>query len=199
MTCSSRQSIAFAALAVLGAFAIVGSGPAALAQAPRPQLDAMKSMPMPNEPAFRDPRTGQVWTPANVGEDGKPLGPNSAAFNPSAQRASVQGTIDQSVPTQHVGTVPMDAGPTVPLVAIDNLSLRETPGSYWRATLYLDNNSKSSFSPIVGCEFSNGGRVVERTRGLLPPTAGGERVGFVIWGPPAQTFVDSVHCHVDSP
>ena len=40
---------------------------------------------------------------------------------------------------------------------------------------------------------------VERTRGLLPPTAVVERVGFVIWAPPAQTFVDSVHCHVDSP
>ena len=150
-------------------------------------------------PAFRDPKTGQVWTPANVGQDGKPLGPNSAAFDPGKQVVSAQGTIDQSVPTQHVGTGPMDAGPTVPLVAIDNLSLRETPGSYWRATLYLDNNSRSTFAPIIGCEFNNGRRVVERTRGLLPPTAGGERVGFVIWGPPAQTFVDSVHCRVDSP
>ena len=150
-------------------------------------------------PAFRDPKTGQVWTPANVGQDGKPLGPNSAAFDPGKQVVSAQGTIDQSVPTQHVGTGPMDAGPTVPLVAIDNLSLRETPGSYWRATLYLNNNSKSTFAPIIGCQFNNGGRVVERTRGLLPPTAGGERVGFVIWGPPAQTFVDSVHCRVDSP
>ncbi|WIM09362.1 hypothetical protein [Enhydrobacter sp.] len=199
MNCISRHPVTSTALAGVTAFALFGAGQAALAQAPRPQLDAMKSMPMPNEPAFRDPKTGQVWTPANVGEDGKPLGPNSAAFDPSKQVVSPQGTIDQSVPTRHVGTVPMNAGPTVPLVKIDNLSLRETPGSYWRATLYLDNNSKSTFSPIIGCEFNNGGRAVERTRGLLPPTAGGERVGFVIWGPPAQTFVDSVHCHVDSP
>jgi hypothetical protein len=107
--------------------------------------------------------------------------------------------VDQTVPTHHVGAVPITAGPTVPLVQIDNMTLHVTPGRRWRAILYLDNNSASTFSPVVACEFNNGGRAVERTRGLLPPTAGGERVGFAILGPRSQTFVDSVHCHVDSP
>jgi hypothetical protein len=199
MSKTSRHLIATTALAGLAAIATLGTSPVALAQAPRPQLDATQSMPMPNEPAFRDPKTGQVWTPANVGEDGKPLGPNSAAFDPRTQTASAQGVVDQTVPTRHVGTVPITAGPTVPLVEIDNLTLRETPGGRWRATLYLNNNSNSTFSPIIACQFNNGGRAVERTRGLLPPTAGGERVGFVIWGPRSQDFVDSVHCRVDSP
>jgi hypothetical protein len=182
----------------LAALAAPGTGEVAFAQAPRAQNNATPQ-PMPDTPAFRDPRTGQVWTPANVGEDGKPIGPNDAAFDPRSQQTVARGVVDQTVPTHHVGAVPITAGPTVPLVQIDNMTLHVTPGRRWRAILYLDNNSASTFSPVVACEFNNGGRAVERTRGLLPPTAGGERVGFAILGPRSQTFVDSVHCHVDSP
>lgn len=199
MACISGQSIAVAALAGVGAFAIVGGSPAAFAQAPRPQLDAMKSMPMPNEPAFRDPKTGQVWTPSNVGEDGKPVAPDDRAFDPRKQAAMAHGVIDQTVPTHRVGAVAITAGPKVPVVDIDNISLHVTPGRRWRAVLYLNNNSDSTVSPVVACQFENGGRAVERTRGLLPPTSGGERVGFAVYGPRSSTFIDSVHCHVEQP
>ncbi|MBS0219951.1 MAG: hypothetical protein JSR91_04335 [Proteobacteria bacterium] len=194
----SRRLIVSATFASVAGLLAFGTNHGAYAQAPRPQINAVPQ-PMPNEPAFRDPKTGQVWTPANVGEDGKPLGPNERAFDPSKQVATARGSVDQTVPTRHVGTVPITAGPTVPLVEIDHISLNVVPGRRWRAVLYLNNNSASTFSPIIACQFDNGGHPVERTRGLLPPTAGGERVGMVIYGPRSQTFVDSVQCRVDSP
>lgn len=199
MSDTFRQLISTAALASLAATATFALHPTARAQAPRPQIDATAPQPMPAEPAFRDPRTGQVWTPSNVGEDAKPAGPEDRAFDPHTQAAVARGVVQQTVPTHRVGTVPITAGPTVPLVEVDNLTLRVTPGRRWRAILYLNNNSASTFSPIIGCDFNNGGRPVEHTRGLLPPIAGGERVGFAIQGPRSETFVDSVHCRVESP
>ena len=56
---------------------------AAVAQAPRSSLDVAAST---GAPEFRDPKTGQVWTPETVGQDGRPLtGPDDKAFNPQAQ------------------------------------------------------------------------------------------------------------------
>jgi hypothetical protein len=43
---------------------------AAVAQAPRSSLAVAASS---GAPKFRDPRTGQVWTPETVGQDGRPL------------------------------------------------------------------------------------------------------------------------------
>lgn len=197
----ARQLIAVTTLASAAGLAAFALTHAASAQAPRPQINAT-AQPMPNEPQFRDPKTGQIWTPSNVGEGaggGKPTSPSDRAFNPRQQTTTAQGVIDQDVGMQQVGTVPITAGPTVPLVNIDNVSLSVAPSRRWRTVLYLNNNSASTFAPIVGCVFNNGGRTVERTRGLLPPIAGGERVGLAIYGPPAETFVDSVQCHVDSP
>ncbi len=194
----SRRLIAVATFAGVAGLAVFVASNAAQAQAPRPQIDAA-AQPMANEPAFRDPKTGQVWTPSNVGEDGKPVAPDDRAFDPHKQAAASHGVIDQTVPTHRVGSVAITAGPNVPLVDIDNISLHVTPGQRWRAVLYLNNNSASTVSPVVACQFENGGRAVERTRGLLSPTSGGERVGFAIYGPRSPTFVDSVHCHVEQP
>jgi hypothetical protein len=185
---------------VFAAFATLTAARGAIAQMPRPSVDATpQTTAMPDEPAFRDPKTGQVWTPENVGGRGGPNTPADRAFNPSAQDVVVQGVVEQRVGTRHIGNVPISAGPTVPLVEIDNLTLRAIPGGRWRVVLYLNNNSASTFSPVVGCQFDNGRRTVEQARGLLPPIAGGDRVGFTLYGPRSQTFVDSVHCHVESP
>ena len=193
-----RRRFAVASIVGIAALAMLGAVGIAHAQAPRKEIDAT-AQPMPNEPSFRDPKTGQVWTPANVGEDGKPVAPDDRAFDPRKQAAKAQGVIDQTVPTHRVGAVAITAGPKVPVVDIDNISLHVTPGRRWRAVLYLNNNSDSTVSPVVACQFENGGRAVERTRGLLPPTSGGERVGFAVYGPRSSTFVDSVHCHVEQP
>ena len=60
---------------------------AAFAQAPRSALDAAVS----TGPAeFKDPKTGQVWTPETVGQDGKPSKPDDKAFDPKAQAVPTQ-------------------------------------------------------------------------------------------------------------
>jgi len=184
-------------VAAAAALSMVAAHGIAVAQAPRPQVNAVPQQGSPDEPAFRDPKTGQVWTPDNVGEDGKPVAPSDRAFDPRAQAARIEGVVEQRVRPKKVGSVPIAAGPTVPLVEIDNPVLREAPGGRWRVALYLANNSASTFAPVVGCKFDNGGRVVERTRALLPPTPGGERIGFTLYGPRSNIFVDSVHCHVE--
>jgi hypothetical protein len=186
--------VAFISLAALTA---AGT---AIAQMPRPAVDATpQSMAMPDEPQFRDPKTGQVWTPANVGQRSGPNTPEDKAFNPAAQEVVVRGVVQEKVAPRIIGSVPITAGPTVPLVEIDSPTLRAIPGGRWRVVLYLSNNSGSTFSPVVECQFKNGQRIVQRTEGLLPPTAGGQRVGFTLWGPRSQDFVDYVHCMVVSP
>jgi hypothetical protein len=158
-----------------------------------------QTSPVPDEPSFRDPKTGQVWTPANVGLERGPDTAADRAFNPKAQDVVIQGVVREQVEPRLIGSVPITAGPAVPLVQIDNPTLRPVSGGRWRVVLYLNNNSGSTFSPVVGCQFKNGQRVVQHTEGLLPPTAGGQRVGFTLWGPRSRNFVDSVQCEVTSP
>ncbi len=169
------------------------------AQVPRDPVTAAPAAPLPDGPAFRDPKTGQIWTPENVGKDTKPVSPEDRAFNPSGQTVKSGQRVDESPQTRHVGTVPITAGPTVPLVAVDNLSLHVQPGGRWQAVLYLQNNSGSALAPVLGCGFTNAGNLVQDTRVTLPMVAGGERVGFVVTGPASEVFVDSVSCNVVSP
>ena len=62
---------------------------AAVAQAPRSSVDIAATT---GAPEFRDPKTGQVWTPETVGQDGRPLtGPDDKAFDPQAQSVPRQG------------------------------------------------------------------------------------------------------------
>src|SRR4029450_6445669 len=97
--------------------------------------------PTPGGPEFRDPKTGQVWTPETVGQDGRPLtGPDDKAFDPQGQNARLK-VAEQRVRGRPVGTGPVTAGPTVPIVGMDSASLRAVPGQRWQAVLYLDNNS----------------------------------------------------------
>ncbi len=185
------------ALAGLAALTVAGG---AVAQMPRGTVNATpQTTTMPDEPSFRDPKTGQVWTPANVGLRGGPDTPADRAFNPHAQDVVVQGVLQERVEPKLIGSVPITAGPTVPLVEIDNPALRAIPGGRWRVVLYMSNNSASTFSPVVECQFKNGQRIVQRSQALLPPTAGGQRVGFTLWGPRSRNFVDSVQCDVVSP
>lgn len=196
MTSRCRQSVLLTSLGML----LLAAG-AALAQMPRPSVNAVPQSPgaTVNEPSFRDPKTGQVWTPDNVGEDGKPVAPSDRAFNPAGQAVVDRGVMEQTVKAKRVGSVAITAGPTVPLVEIDNPTLGEMPGGRWRVVLYLNNNSPSTLSPVIGCTFTNAGQPVQTTRALLDPVAGGERVGMTVFGPRSQAFVDSVHCNVASP
>lgn len=169
---------------------------AAVAQAPRSNLEAAAST---GTPEFRDPKTGQVWTPETVGQDGRPLtGPDDKAFDPAAQGAPLK-VAEQRVRGRPVGTVPVTAGPTVPIVAMDGASLRAVPGQRWQAVLYLNNNSANPVDPVIECRFTNAGNAVMETRALVQTTAPSVRQGLAIYGPRTNVFVDRVSCRVTAP
>jgi hypothetical protein len=169
---------------------------AALAQATRSSVDIAAST---GAPEFKDPKTGQIWTPETVSQDGRPLtGPDDKAFNPSAQNVPAT-MVEQRVRGRPVGTVPVTAGPTVPIVVMDNASLRAVPGQRWQAVLYLDNNSGNPVEPVIECRFTNAGKPVMAARAVVQQTAPGVRQGLVIYGPRTDVFVDHVSCQVTAP
>jgi len=99
----------------------------------------------------------------------------------------------------HIGTVPITAGPNVPLIAADSASLRVIPGGRWEFLVYLNNNSALTLAPVLTCQFTNGDKPVAVTRALVSPTVAGERVGLAINGPQAQFFVDRASCQITMP
>jgi hypothetical protein len=169
---------------------------AALAQATRSSVAVASST---GSPEFKDPKTGQIWTPETVGQDGRPLtGPDDKAFNPSTQNVPTT-MIEQRVRGRPVGTVSVTAGPTVPIVVMNNATLRAAPGKRWQAVVYLDNNSGNKVEPFIECRFTNGGNPVMATRAMVQQTAPSVRQGLVIYGPRTDVFVDRVSCQVTAP
>lgn len=168
----------------------------AFAQANRSSLDVATSAGVPE---FRDPKTGQVWTPETVGQNGKPLGgPEDKAFDPNAQNVPLMIS-EQRVRGRPVGTVPVTAGPTVPVISFDNPTLRAVPGRRWQLVIYMDNNSAQPVQPVLNCSFTNGGKTVMDTRATvaqMPPSA---RQGLLVYGPRVEAFVDHASCRVVSP
>jgi hypothetical protein len=154
---------------------------------------------MPNQPQFRDPKTGQVWTPQNVGLQSGPNTPADRAFNPQGQTASIPGVVAQTPSATLLGSVPITAGPTVPIANLDNASLSVIPGQGWQIVLYLNNNSAGTINPVINCQFTNSGNPVEATRASLPPVGPGQRVGLTINGSPSNLFVDGSNCQLASP
>lgn len=147
---------------------------------------------------FKDPVTGRIWTPENVGQDGRPITPDDRAFDPRAQSAPLQAVMQRSV-AKPVGSVPITAGPTVPIVELQNLTLRVMPGKRWQVAMYINNNSANAVEPVVECRFTNHGQPVTLTRATLSQVGPGVRAGFTVVGPRAEIFVDSVNCTVVTP
>ena len=181
---------------VLACLAGMTLASATFAQVPRSSLEVAAST---GAFEFKDPKTGQVWTPETVGQDGRPLTqPDDKAFNPQAQNVPLQ-LVEQRVRGRPVGTVPITAGPTVPIVAMDNASLRAVPGQRWQVVMYLDNNSGNAVSPVIECAFTNAGKPVMDTRATADPIGPGVRQGLLIYGPRVDVFVDRASCRVASP
>jgi hypothetical protein len=166
-----------------------------LAQAPKPTVEAQ---PAPSTFEFRDPKTGRIWTPENVGQSGKAIDPEDKAFDPSAQTAPLQAVVQRSV-AKPVGSVPITAGPTVPIAELDNLALRVVPGQRWHIAMYINNNSATAIEPVVECRFTNHGQPVTYTRAVLSAVGPGVRAGFTVAGPRAEIFVDRATCTIVSP
>ena len=154
----------------------------------------------PGDQQFRDPKTGQIWTPDNVGI-GKSGSYTAAdrAFNPQDQTVGVRGTSVQVPVVTILGSVPITAGPTVPIAIIDDASLSAIPGQRWQVVLYLNNNSAGTIAPMIDCRFTNADNLVEATRANLPPVGPGQRVGLAIYGPQTSLFVDRAECRLASP
>ena len=151
---------------------------------------------------FRDERTGNVWTPGNVSNDNQlrpsnePSTPADRAFDPKAQIATATGVVVQRPSATLMGTVPITAGPTVPLVSLDSPTLQAIPGDRWAAPLYLSNNSGADVNAQVGCTFTNGSRPVQESRIVVPTAGPGQRLAFAAYGPRTDVFVDRVLCRV---
>jgi hypothetical protein len=169
---------------------------AAWAQAPRSSVNMSATSGVPE---FRDPKTGQIWTPLNVGQKSGPPTPQDLAFDPLGQAVYVNGIVTQRVGVVPLSSVPITAGPTVPIVNLGDATLRAVPGRRWQVVLYLDNNSANTVTPLIDCRFINSGKLVEDTHALLPAVGAGLRVGMVIHGPKTDLFVDRANCSVKSP
>jgi len=169
---------------------------AALAQAPRSSLEVPAT---PGVPEFRDPKTGQIWTPLNVGQQSGPPTPADVAFDPLGQAVRVEGVIVQRPSIVPLAAVPITAGPAVPIVNIGGATLRAVAGKRWQVVLYLDNNSANTVVPMINCRFTNAGKLVEQTHVLVPAVGPGTRVGMIIHGPKTDLFVDRATCAVTSP
>jgi hypothetical protein len=169
---------------------------AAHAQAPRSKVDMPAT---PGVPEFRDPKTGQIWTPLNVGQRSGPPTPEDLAFDPLGQAVYVRGVVVQRPSVVPLDSVPITAGPTVPIVNLGDATLRAVPGKRWQVVLYLDNNSAGVVVPVINCRFTNSGNLVEETNALLPKVGPGIRVGLTIYGPKVDLFVNRASCAVTSP
>jgi hypothetical protein len=169
----------------------------AWAQVTRSSVDVAAT---PGVPEFRDPKTGQIWTPLNVGQG--PIGkrtPADLAFDPLDQAERVRGVIVQRPAVAILGWSPPTAGPTVPLVTLDNATLRAIDGKRWQVVVYVNNNSAGTLAPMIDCRFTDSGKLVEETRVLLPAMGAGVRAGLTIHGPRTNLFVDRANCRIVSP
>lgn len=169
--------------------------PAARGQAANSSAEVSATIGVPE---FRDPKTGMVWTPENIGQRGEPISPEDRAFDPTAQSAPAQVVLQKAI-AKTVGSVPVTAGPTVPIVTIENTMLRATPGQRWQVAAYLNNNSGKPVDPVIECRFTNHGNVVAATRVTVSQIGPGVRAGFAVMGPRSTYFVDKVSCQVTSP
>lgn len=191
-----RPTVAIVLSALLTAVS-VSAGAQTPASVPRSSVEMSATSGMPE---FRDPKTGQVWTPANVGQGpvGKPT-PADLAFDPLAQVERIKGVVIQRPGFLPLGWSTPTAGPTTPLVIMDNASLSAVPAKRWQVVMYVSNNSTGTLAPMVDCRFTNGGKLVEETRALLPGIGAGVRGGVTIYGPRTDLFVDRASCRVISP
>ena len=169
---------------------------AASAQVPRSSFDTPA---VSGVPQFKDPKTGQVWTPFNVGQQSGPPTPEDLAFDPLGQAVYVRGVVTQRPSIVPLSSLPVTAGPTVPIVKIGDATLSAIAGKRWQVVLYLDNNSANTVVPVINCRFTNAGKLVEETHALVPAVGAAIRVAMIIYGPKNDLIVDRANCRVTSP
>ena len=155
---------------------------------------------------FRDPTTGQIWTPENVSKESRPPSwpsgpatPADRAFDPNAQIAAIPGVVVQRPVATLVSTVPIAAGPAVPIATLESGTLVAIPSDHWRTTLFVANNSAGVAYAEINCRFMNAGRMVQDTHIVVPAVGPGQRVSVPVQGPRTDLFVDHVPCRLLTP
>ena len=149
-------------------------------------------------PEFKDPKTGQVWTPETVSQDGRPS--PDPTTRPSIRARKMCRPWRRATGARQAGRNGAGHGGADSADRRhDNATLRAAPGQRWQAVLYLDNNSGNPVEPVVECHFTNGGKTVMDTRAMVQQTAPSVRQGLVIYGPRMDVFVDRVSCQVTAP
>ena len=93
-----------------------------------------------------------------------------------------------------MGTVPITAGPSVPIMTLDTPSLQAVPGKRWIAILYVTNNSGADDQSDRRLPFHQPRPEGRMIRLIVPPAGPGERLGIAVRGPRVDMFVDSAVC-----
>lgn len=157
---------------------------------------------------YRDDRTGTVWAPGvdnrlsrdnRLEPSNQPSMPADRAFDPQSQVAVAAPLVVQRPQATLMGTMPITAGPTVPVVTLDGPTLKAIPGDRWLSVLYITNNGAAAVDSQVGCTFTNGSRAVQEARVVVPTAGPGQRLGVPVYGPRTDVFVDRVLCRVLTP
>jgi hypothetical protein len=123
----------------------------------------------------------------------------TSPFDPLGQAVYVKGVVTQKPSIVPLSSVPITAGPTVPIVNIGDAALSAIPGSAGRSCSTCRTTVPTTVVPMLTCRFTNSGRLVEETHVLVPAVGTGLRVGMVIYGPKTDLFVDRANCGVKSP
>ncbi len=149
-----------------------------------------------NPPA---PAQAPAAVPPAAGRDRGPAA--NRAFDPSAQRVTMQHIGEVSPPLRRVGSVPIASGPGSPvsLVTLDPPALRPVPGARWELSLRLSNNSARALDVRLQCMFRNGDRPVADVTVVMRGVGPGDQVATETSGPPVTDFVDNALCNVLSP
>jgi hypothetical protein len=191
---TSSRVIRFAALAFLSALLM----PALVAGQPvESRRVASADQPLrPDPPVFRDPKTGTLWSPDTVNQDDRP---EPSERGPDGQPVFPGPPIELKPRIHLIGNVPVTAGPSVPLIEIDNPSIQTAPEDHWHVVFYLQNNSDSTLAAEVACTFGNEGRTVARAVVFVPTVKAGTRVAVYFAEPTTTLFLDAMTCQVSPP
>ena len=128
--------------------------PAVTAQAVKSSVEAAAATGTPEFVIPKVAWSGRLRTSARTATD---RSRRRSVRNPRAGPTAPRQAALQRAIAEPVGSVPVPAGPTVPVVNLEITSLCAVPGQRWQAVMYIDNNSGNPIDPIIECHFTDDG------------------------------------------
>ena len=183
-------------LCILAGIAGLAMASPALGQAPASSFSLSGSA---GQPEFVDPKTGQVWTPENVGGKSGPNTPADRAFDPLAQATVVQGVVVQ----ESAGHVPGHGAdhrrPHRPSRHHREHIAQSHPRAALASRHVSEQQQRRRREPCHQLPFHQrrqSGRGYARGSASDRP---GRPRGLIVYGPRTTLFVDHVSCGVIAP